>query len=83
MVHTANLFATDTKVTQDGTISTTWKISDKFDYYPYWNKNKTLSQNLLYNGHSFLISPIYHGLFGATQVKTNADWNQTYPPVEK
>jgi hypothetical protein len=37
MVHTANLYVTNAKVYRDGTIVTTWKIEDQFDYLPAWN----------------------------------------------
>jgi hypothetical protein len=88
MVHTANLFATYTKVTADGTISTTWKVEDQFDYIPDWEgRVEGLKTDpvryFAYNGFAQLIAPIYHGLLQATPYRTYAYWDDTIPPEWK
>jgi len=84
MVHTANLYATNTHVSADGTISTTWKVEDQFDYLPAWGDHfRTGSSYWAYNGFAQLIAPIYHGLLQAEPLSTNACWNQTHPPETK
>ncbi len=84
MVHTANLYATNTHVSADGTISTTWKVEDQFDYLPAWDDDfRTGASYWAYNGFAQLISPIYHGLLQAEPLSTNACWNKTYPPEKK
>jgi hypothetical protein len=81
MVHTGTLYATNTSVSTDGTISTTWNIEDKFDYLPDWREDfRTGASYWAYNSFAQIIAPIYHGLLGAKPVPTNACWNQTIPP---
>jgi RHS repeat-associated protein len=75
MVHSGYLYATNTKVSKDGTISTTWRVDDQFDYIPDW-KNKGLA----YNIGATISAPIYYGMLGAKrQFRTNAYWKATIP----
>ncbi len=84
MVHTANLYATNTIVSEDGTISTTWIIEDQFDYLPAWDDHfRTGASYWAYNSFAQLIAPIYHGLLQAEPLSTKACWNQTHPPENK
>lgn len=84
MVHTANLYATNTHVSADGTISTTWKVEDQFDYLPAWGDHfRTGASYWAYNGFAQLIAPTYHGLLQAEPLSTIACWNQTHPPEKK
>lgn len=84
MVHTASLYATNTHVSADGTISTTWKFEDQFDYLPAWGDHfRTGASYWVYNGFAQLIAPIYPGLLQAEPLSTNACWNQTHPPEKK
>jgi hypothetical protein len=83
MVHSGTLYATNTKVSKDGTISTTWKVDDNFDYIPDWeNKNhRSFFHKWTYNIGAWISQPIYNGLLGAKkQVRTNAYWQQTILP---
>ena len=81
MVHSANLYANNTTVSADGTISTTWKVVDDFDYLPEWNNDSRKGLNYWeYNIGATIADPIYYGLLGAkAQVPTTAEWNQTIP----
>jgi hypothetical protein len=86
MVHTAILYDTNTRVSANGTISTTWEVRDNFDYIPAWGDHTTrpnLLNYLAYNIGATLVSPIYYGLLGAKpQIPTTANWDQTiYRPV--
>ncbi|NPV85710.1 MAG: RHS repeat-associated core domain-containing protein, partial [Anaerolineae bacterium] len=77
MVHTGTLSATNTTVAADGTISTTWIISDNFDYLPDF-KNHGFDE---YNFFAVLIYPVYNVLLGAAeQYPTSASWQETIPP---
>jgi hypothetical protein len=85
MVHTGSISATDTKVSADGTISTTWKVDDHFDYIPDWtgriDELKTDPvRYFAYNGFAQLIAPLYHGILNADPYQTNAYWDETIPP---
>jgi len=76
MVHTGTLSATDTSVAADGTFSTTWVVSDNFDYLPD------------FEGHGFAcnffavpIHFVYYIVLGAEDLlPTNAYWDLTIPP---
>jgi hypothetical protein len=87
MVHSGTLYATNIKVSADGTISTTWEVRDNFDYLPAWGDHKTRPNILNYLAYNmtaqFIVDPIYYGLLHAEpQLPTTAQWNQTiYPPV--
>ncbi len=84
MIHTGSLYATNTKVSTDGTIVTTWKIEDQFEYLPAWEDTFRQGANYwAYNGYAQIVAPIYHGLFRAKPFPTNAYWDETIPPVEK
>jgi hypothetical protein len=81
MVHSANLYATNTKVSANGTITTTWEVSDNFDYLPDWN-NHQRPHYWEYNIGATLSYPIYYGFLRAKpQVPTTAEWNQTILPT--
>ena len=76
MVHTAIVSTTDTRVAADGTITTTWVVSDDFDYLPDF-RNKGLE----YNFFAVLISFGYNVVLGAkTQYPTTATWTEVIPP---
>jgi len=81
MVHTATLYATNTKVSKDGTISTTWKVDDNFDYLPAWSDHSRKGLHYwAYNIGAAVSSPIYNGLLGAKkQIQTNAYWDDIIP----
>jgi RHS repeat-associated protein len=86
MVHTGTLYATNTKVYKNGTISTTWKVEDSFDYIPDWahrDLRPNLPNYLAYNIFAQIVSPIYHGLLQAKPFTTNAYWQQTIPTLKK
>ncbi|MBI1793413.1 MAG: hypothetical protein HYR70_04395 [Chloroflexi bacterium] len=75
MVHSATLYATNTTVSADGKISTTWKVKDQFDYLPDWN-NHQRSHYWEYNIGATLSYPIYYGWLNAkSQVPITAEWN--------
>lgn len=85
MVHTATLYATNAKVSANGTITATWRIDDKFDYIPDWKGRISELRSdpvryFAYNGFAQLIAPLYHGLLQAPPYRTNAYWDQTHPP---
>jgi len=85
MVHTATLYATNAKVSADGTITATWKVDDQFDYIPDWKgRSAELKSDpvryFAYNGFAQFIAPLYHGLLQAPPYRTNAYWDQTHPP---
>ena len=76
MVHTGILSATNTTVTADGTISTTWKVSDNFDYLPDFE-----GHGFDYNFFAVLNYFGYNIVLGAeNQYPTNAYWQDTIPP---
>jgi hypothetical protein len=78
MVHTGELSATNTKVSADGTITTTCHIHDKFDFIPGPEHNQ------FYNFCATIIHPIYNGLLGAKEsYPTDAYWNEIIPPKDK
>jgi hypothetical protein len=79
MVHTAKIYATNTKVSADGTISTTWKVDDQFDYVADWgNHDREGFHYWAYNIGAEISSLIYYDLLRAKkQVKTTASWKQT------
>jgi RHS repeat-associated protein len=86
MMHRATLYATDTHVTADGTISTTWEARDQFDYIPDLlnTGGRSLKNYLAYNAGAIVMAPIYYGMLHARpQVRTTADWNQTIFPSAK
>ena len=87
MVHTGTLYASNTKVSADGTISTTWKVEDSFDYLPAWDDHETrpnIVNYLAYNGYTLFIDPIYYDLLHAEPtIPTNAYWDQVIPPEKK
>jgi hypothetical protein len=78
MVHTGSLSATNIRVSADGTISTTWVVTDKFDYIPNAEKG------FWYN---FFAVPTYffYNIVGDAeeQYPTNAYWDETIPPEEE
>lgn len=74
MVRNADISATNTNVSADGTISTTWHTDDKFDFIPGPNRSKD------YNYFASIIYPIYNGLLRAESYQTEAHWNQIIPP---
>jgi RHS repeat-associated protein len=80
MVHSATLYATDTQVSENGTISTTWKVEDQFDYLPDW-QNHARPHYWEYNlTAQFVVAPIYYGWLNAkAQVPDTAEWHQTIP----
>lgn len=77
MVHGGRISATQIKVSENGTISLTWKVTDKFDYIPRWEKGIFDPYNLFAVPMHFL----YNTIGGAKkQYTTNAYWKQTIPP---
>jgi RHS repeat-associated protein len=73
MVHTGTLSATNTTVAADGTISTTWKVSDNFDYLPDFEDH-----GFDYNFFAVLNYLGYNIVLGAKeQYPTNAYWQDT------
>jgi hypothetical protein len=73
MVHTGTLSATNTTVSADGTISTTWNISDKFDYKPDF-KNK----GFWYNFYAVINYTGYNIVLGSEEeLQTDASWQDT------
>ena len=83
MVHTATLYATNTTVSANRTISTTWEVKDQFDYQPAWNDHTTRSGKNYYeyNLGAMVSWPIYYGMLHAErEVPDTAKWNQTIPP---
>ena len=78
MVNNGILSATDIKVFADGTIETTWVVTDKFDFIP------TMERNFEYNFFAIPIYFFYNIVGGAKeQVPVNASWDETIPPVEE
>jgi RHS repeat-associated protein len=80
-VHTGQISSTNVDVSADGTISTTWKVEDQFDYLPAWDDHSR-PHYLVYNIAAQVIAPIYHGLLNADPFPTNAYWNSIYHPVK-
>lgn len=83
MVHTAELYAANTKVSEDGTISITWEARDQFDYIPDLlnTGGRSFGSYLAYNAGALAVAPIYYGMLHAKpQVSTTATWNQTIGP---
>lgn len=77
MVHTGRISATKINVSEGGTISTTWKVTDTFDYKPRWEKG--ISDE--YNWFAVPLYFLYNIVGGAKeQYTTNAYWNQRIPP---
>jgi hypothetical protein len=75
MVHSATLYATNTKVSEDGTISTTWHIRDKFDFIPGTDHTEE------YNKWASRVHHIYNDILGAEEsYPTDAKWHQTILP---
>ncbi len=77
MVRNGDISATNTTVSADGTISTTWHIHDDFDFIPGPNRSKE------YNFFAAIIHFPYHDLLGAESFPTDAYWNEIIPPREK
>jgi hypothetical protein len=74
MVHTGEISATNTNVSGNGTISTTWHIQDQFDFIPGPDHSDT------YNKWASIIHPIYNGLLHAEETfPTDAYWKQVIP----
>lgn len=83
MAHTGTVSATDIEVSANGTIDTTWVISDNFDYIPDWRNqgNRDGFSYWAYNSFATIIYPIYNGVLGAKkQVPVNAKWDETRLP---
>ena len=76
MVHNGNLSATNISVAKDGTISTTWKVTDSFDFIPSFKK-----RDIEYN---LFALPTYFGyniIYGAKKkIPINAYWKETISP---
>ena len=84
MVHTGTVSATDIQVSADGTIETTWVVTDQFDYLPDWGNSGQRDgfSYWAYNGYASVIYPLYNGVLCAKQqVPTNASWDETKPPT--
>jgi RHS repeat-associated protein len=86
MVHLAMLSATNAKVSADGTITTTWKVTDSFDFEPDWSDTTTRSRwsywkyNLLATAFGTVL---YHGLLnGEPKFPDTATWTTTEYPQE-
>lgn len=78
MVRNGDISATNTNVSADGTISTTWHIHDKFNFIPGPKRSKD------YNRWATIIHFLYNDLLGAEEsYPTDAYWNETIPPQEK
>jgi RHS repeat-associated protein len=78
MVHSGTISATNTQVSADGTISTTWHIHDNFDFIPGPDRSAT------YNSWASIVHLIYNDLLGAEETyPTDAYWNETIPPKKK
>jgi len=75
MVHSATIYATNTKVSADGTVSTTWHIHDKFDFIPGPDHTDE------YNKWASRVHHIYNDILGAKEsYPTDAKWHQTILP---
>jgi hypothetical protein len=78
MVRNGTISATNTNVSADGTISTTWHIHDDFDFIPGPNRSKD------YNDWATIIHFFYNDLLGGEEsYPTDAYWNETIPRQEK
>jgi hypothetical protein len=76
MVHNGNLSATKTTVTKEGTISTTWKITDSFDFVPDFKK-----RSFEYNLYAVPTYFAYNIIYGAKKkIPVNAYWKDTISP---
>jgi hypothetical protein len=79
MVHTGNLSATNTSVTEDGTILTTWVVSDSFDYIPDFRK-----KGFAYNFYAVPTYFVCNLVLGAEdRLSTSASWQETIPPSQE
>jgi hypothetical protein len=79
MVHNGNLSATNTSVTKNGAISTTWKITDSFDFIP-----DIKTRDVEYNLFAIPTYFAYNIIFGAKkEFPINAYWNQIIPSTKK
>ena len=75
MVHTANLSATNIKVSADGTVSIIWHVYDDFDFIPGPDHTEE------YNDWASGVHYIYNDFLGAEEsFPTDAYWNETIPP---
>jgi len=85
MVHTGTLCVTNTEVSANGTIATTWRVDDQFDYLPDWDNPARQANNsyYAYNHFAQIASFFYHSFLRAPQYPTNAYWDETIPPVEE
>ncbi len=76
MVHNGTLSASNTSVTKDGVISTTWKVTDSFDFIPDFKK-----RDFEYNLFAVPTYFAYNIIFGAKkQFPINASWKETISP---
>lgn len=75
MVRNGTLSATNTKVSADGTISTTWHINDNFDFIPGPDRSED------YNYWASKVHYIYNELLGAEETfPADAYWKEIIPP---
>jgi len=85
MVHAGTMTATNMNVSKDGKITTTWQISDNFDFRSDWSDHTTRTGLAYwkYNISAALFGDfLYHGIFGATDdLSTTATWYTTLCPV--
>jgi hypothetical protein len=77
MVRNGTISATNTTVSVDGTISTTWHVHDEFNFDPGPDRSKD------YNYWVTLYHYFYADPLGIETVVTDAYWNETIPPQEK
>ena len=77
MVHSASVYATNTKVDADGTISTKMMIYDEFDFLEDPNKDDG------YNFFARRVDPFYYGLHQAKEsYPVHAYWDEIIQPVK-
>jgi len=78
MVRGGTISATNTNVSADGTIATTWHVQDNFDFIPGPDRSAD------YNFWASIVHYFYNDLLGAEEsFPTDAYWNESIPPQEK